>query len=326
MCTAISITAGDNYFGRNLDFEYDFGEKIIITPRNFPFNFRNGKTVKNHAAIIGTALSVNNYPLYFDATNENGLSMAGLNFPHFCQYFEKVENKDNVPSFELIPYVLCECKNVDEAKSLLINVNITDEAFDENNKPTPLHFIISDKEKTIVAEQTKDGMKVFDNTVCVLTNSPPFDMQMINLANYMSLSSQKPENKIAEKADLLQYSRGMGAIGLPGDMSSMSRFVRTSFLTSNYQLGETEEEKVNSFFHILYSVYHQKGCVRVDESFEITNYSSCCNTDKGIYYYTTYNNSTINAVAMHNENLDADNLIKYDFIRENKIFIQNDMK
>lgn len=326
MCTAISITAGDNYFGRNLDFEYDFGEKIIITPRNFPFYFRNGKKVKNHDAIIGTAVSVNNYPLYFDATNESGLSMAGLNFPHFCQYFEKTANKDNVASFELIPYVLCECKNTDEAKSLLVNVNITNEAFDENNKPTPLHFIISDKEKSIVAEQTKDGMKVFDNPVCVLTNSPPFDMQMINLANYMSLSSQKPENKLTEKADLLEYSRGMGAIGLPGDMSSMSRFVKTVFNCSNACFGKTEEEIVNHFLHILYSVYHLKGCVKLDESFEITNYSSCCNTDKGIYYYTTYNNNTINAVSMHNENLDTDKLIEYDFIRENKIFVQNNLK
>ena len=78
MCTAISYKTSDHYFGRNLDWEFSFGEKITITPRNFKLRFKNQPDVKNHYAIIGMALTENNYPLYFDATNEHGLSIAGL--------------------------------------------------------------------------------------------------------------------------------------------------------------------------------------------------------------------------------------------------------
>ena len=115
----------------------------------------------------------------------------------------------------------------------------------------------------------------------------------------------------------------MGAVGLPGDFSSMSRFVKTSFITLNSVFGDKEEDIVNHFFHILYSVFNQKGCVRVGADFEITNYTSCCNADKGIYYYTTYNNSTITAVSMHREDLNSNELIIYDMKKDAEIMFQN---
>ena len=89
MCTAISVTVKDNYFGRNLDFEHSFGEKVIITSRNFKFSFRNGKKIEKHYAIIGMGIERKGFPLYFDATNEAGLSAAGLNFPYSARYTEE---------------------------------------------------------------------------------------------------------------------------------------------------------------------------------------------------------------------------------------------
>ncbi|MBE7011474.1 MAG: choloylglycine hydrolase family protein [Ruminococcaceae bacterium] len=323
MCTAISITVKDNYFGRNLDFEHTFGEKITITPRNYKFIFRNGREIKSHYAIIGMALPMNGYPLYFDASNEMGLSMAGLNFPDNAHYNNDIVGKENIASFEFIPWILTSCQNIAEAEMLLKNINITGEKFDEGLSPTPLHWIIADKNKTITVEQTKDGLKIYDNPVGVLTNNPPFDIQLFNLSNYMSVSPNEPENKFSDKVELKAYSRGMGGIGLPGDLSSMSRFVRASFTKLNSVFGETENEIVSQFFRILYSVYQQKGCVKVGNDFEITNYSSCCNTDRGIYYYTTYYNSRINAVDMNRENLDLKDLIVYNLIDSQKITIQN---
>lgn len=311
MCTAISVTVKDNYFGRNLDYEHDFGEKITITPRNYEFKFRNNKVVKKHYAIIGMALPMDFYPLYFDASNEMGLSMAGLNFPQFACYNDETADKENVASFEFIPWILAQCKNVDEAKEMIKNVNITNWAFKNDLEPTPLHWLVADKNSAITVEQINEGMKIYENEVGVLTNSPSFDMQLFNLSNYMNVSSNEPENNFSDKINLKTYSRGMGAMGLPGDLSSMSRFVRACFVKLNSIYGETEKSIVNQFFHILYSVYQQKGCVKVGEGFEITNYTSCTNTDKGIYYYTTYNNSSINQVDMHRENLDSSELIVY---------------
>lgn len=323
MCTAISVTLKNHYFGRNLDYEHTFGEKITITPRSFGFEFTNGEKLKNHYAMIGVALPYRGYPLYFDAVNEKGLSMAGLRFAGYAEYKQKSKASNDVASFELIPWVLSKCKNAVEAKALLEKISITNEAFDDALPPTPLHWIVADRETSIVLEQTKDGLGVYDNPVGVLTNNPTFDIQMFNLRNYLSLSPYEPENNFSDKIELNVYSRGMGAIGLPGDLSSMSRFVKTSFTKLNSVYGDTEDEIVHHFFHILYSVYQQKGCVRVGDGFEITNYTSCCNADRGIYYYTTYSNSSIMAVDMHREDLSSSDLCVYDMQRNGSATIQN---
>ena len=123
---------------------------------------------------------------------------------------------------------------------------------------------------------------------------------------------------------LKTYSRGMGAMGLPGDASSMSRFVKAAFVKMNACSGESEAESVSQFFHILKSVEMQRGCVLLENGlYEITIYSSCCNTDRGIYYYTTYDNSRIHAVDMHRENLQGSELILYPLKKDQEIAYQN---
>ena len=86
MCTAAVYQTKDHYFGRNLDLEYSYQESITIAPRNYPFSFRKLPEMKTHYAIIGMAYVLEGYPLYYDATNEKGLSMAGLNFPGSAAY------------------------------------------------------------------------------------------------------------------------------------------------------------------------------------------------------------------------------------------------
>lgn len=146
----------------------------------------------------------------------------------------------------------------------------------------------------------KDGLKIYDNPTGVMTNNPPFDQQMFLLNNYRGLSPRQPENRFSEKLPLECYSRGMGALGLPGDLSSASCFARVAFTKMNSVSGDSEEESVGQFFHILGSVEQQRGCCEVAEGkYEITIYTSCCNATKGIYYYTTYTNRQITAVDMH---------------------------
>lgn len=322
MCTAVSVTRGNHFFGRNLDYEIKFGEKICITPRNFTFEFSNGEKLTSHYAIIGVAVS-KSMPLYFDAVNEKGLCMAGLNFPHNAHYFKPLQGKDNVASFEFIPWILSKCSSVESARKMLGNVNVTDTAFSAELSPSPMHWIIADKGNCIVVEQTKDGLRIFENPIGVLTNSPSFDIQIFNLNNYLNLSNEEPQNKFSDNIILAPYSRGMGAIGLPGDNSSMSRFVRAAFVKLNSKFTEDENDKVNQFFHILYSVNQQRGCVKVGDSNEITNYSVCTNADKGVYYFTTYNNFTVYSVSMHKENLDASTPVCYEIYKENKIISVN---
>lgn len=324
MCTAITYKTKDFYFGRTLDYENSYGDEVTITPRNYEFNFRHKQNIKNHYAIIGMAYVTENYPLYYEAVNEKGLGIAGLNFVGNAQYNKKIEGKDNITQFEFIPWILSQSTTVKEAQKLIEKINFLDEPFSPNLPLAQLHWIISDSIESITVEAVKDGIKIYENPVGVLTNNPTFDKQMFELNNYMNLSTKSPKNTFAKSLNLDKYSRGMGAIGLPGDLSSQSRFIRAAFVKMNSVSKEEEKESVSQFFHILNSVEQQRGCCELDDGiFEITIYASCCNASKGIYYYTTYDNHQITAIDMHKENLNSENLIRYPLIKDEQIKMQN---
>lgn len=324
MCTAATYQTKEYYFGRTLDYEFSYGEEVVITPRNFPLVYRFQDTVDNHYAMIGIAHVAEGCPLYYEAMNEKGLGMAGLNFVGNAVYRKEQPGRDNVATFEFIPWILGQCATVEEARGLLGRINLTDTPFDETLSPAKLHWMIADRNGAIVVESVQEGLRIYENPVGVLTNNPPFDRQLFQLNNYMRLSPKDPCNLFSDKLDLRTYSRGMGALGLPGDLSSQSRFVRASFVKMNSVSGDSEEESVSQFFHILGSVDQQRGCCEVaGGKFEYTIYTSCYNADRGILYYTTYDNHRITAVDMRLEHLDSDGLIRYPFVQGEQILLQN---
>ncbi len=319
MCTAITYKTKNFYFGRTLDLEYHYKESITVTPRRFPFSIGRD----SHYAIIGIAAVENNYPLYYDAVNEKGLCMAGLAFWQSAKYNRICPDRYNEASFELIPCILGNCSSVSEARNKLSQINITDIAFSPEFPPSPLHWMIADRKEAIVVESTAKGLNVYENPLGVLTNEPSFEYHMTNINNYINLSPNEPKNTFSENYGLHPYSRGMGAMGLPGDNSSASRFVRAAFTKLNSVSGESENESVCQFFHILGTVSQTRGCVRMGDKLERTVYTSCCNADKGIYYYTTYENSRIVGVDMHREDLDGAKLVSYPLKYESDIEIVN---
>ena len=324
MCTAATYKTKDFYFGRTLDYEFSYGDQITVTPRNYPFHFRHVEDQKNHYAIIGMAHVAEDYPLYYDAINEKGVGMAGLNFVGNAFYADIQPGRDNIAQFELIPWILSQCSSVAEARELFSRTNIVNTPFSEQLPLAQLHWIVSDEKESITIESMADGLHIYENPVGVLTNNPPFPQQMFQLNNYMHLSPKQPVNTFGGALSLNAYSRGMGGLGLPGDLSSASRFVRVAFTKVNSFSGESEVESVSQFFHILGSVDQQRGCCEVaDGKYEITLYTSCCNATKGIYYYNTYENHQISAVDMHRENLDSENLICYPVILGEQIHFQN---
>ena len=324
MCTAATYQTKDFYFGRTLDYDFSYGDEVTITPRNFGFNFRREGWMHNHYALIGTAHVEDNYPLYYDAINEKGLGMAGLNFVGNAYYPEEQKDKLNVSSFEFIPWILGQCATVAEAKEQLKNINLVNIPFSEKLPLAQLHWIIAGHGQAITVESTESGLHVYDNLTGVLTNNPPFEEQMFSLNNYMNLSTREPENHFCSKLPLQTYSRGMGALGLPGDLSSQSRFIRAAFVKMNSVSGSSEEESVSQFFHILGSVDQPRGCCRLkDGKYEVTLYTSCCNADKGIYYYTTYENHQISAINMYHEQLNTTDLIRYPLLRKEQFRMQN---
>lgn len=324
MCTAITYKTKDHYFGRNLDYELSYGETVMVTPRNAPLPFRNVPDMKTHYAMIGMGNFTDGYPLYYDATNEKGLSVAGLLFAGNAAYMPEVPEKDNIAPYEFVAWILGQCADIAEAKEKLKTINMADIRFNENLPLSPMHWMFADRESTIVVEPLKEGVKVYDNPVGVLANDPTFDFQLFNLNQYMGLSCEKPENTFAQNLKMNCYSRGMGSFGLPGDLTSISRFVRAAFTSCNSISGDTESESISQFFHILNSVAFPRGCVHMgDGKDEITIYSSCCNIDKGIYYYTTYENNQISAVNMNRENLRGNRVLLYPVIKGQQVRWQN---
>lgn len=322
MCTSGSFTAdGEHYFGRNLDLEVTLGQQVVVTPRNYPFRFRYGEEAGSHYAMIGMAVVQNDYPLYFDAVNERGLGVAGLNFTGEAVYNKSAEGKRNVASYELIPWILSSCDTVKSARSLLKDANITDDDFAPGLKATRLHWMVADKDESIVVEQDATGMHVYGDPVGVMTNRPGFPFQMANLAMHMGSSAEQGENRIAPGVNLDAYSRGMGGYGIPGDLSSSSRFVKAAFTRMNSKAGP---DGMTQFFHILGSVEQQNGCCDLGGGkCEYTVYSSCCDTGRGIYYYRTYGNSRVRGVDMNRCDLDGGKLSVFPVDDRQDVLMQN---
>ena len=319
MCTAISIKMREHYFGRNLDLEYSLNECVVVTPRHFPLKFSRSEDICEHLAFIGTAIVEEGTPLHFDGTNEKGLSIAGLRFAEACYKKEEL-GKDNIASFEFIPWILCQCESINEARRLLRHTNITDFSFSKKYQASPLHWIISDSKGSLTVEATENKINIYENPAGILTNSPEFPWHMFNLNNYMHLTENPPKNRLFKELELKPYSRGMGAMGLPGDLSSASRFVRAAFTKEKILKKSSETKSVGQFFHVLDSVCQQKGAVKLpDGKYEYTVYSSCCNTDSGVYYYKTYYDSSIRAIDMFRENLDSAVLCVYPMRDESDI-------
>ena len=308
MCTAISYRRNTSYFGRNLDLDREYGERVVITPKNYEIKLRCENYIKSHYAMIGMACVIDDFPLYFEATNEKGLSIAGLNFPENAVYYNLKKGKANVTPFEFIPWILSKCSCIDEAKKLIEKTNLVNIDFSKDLPLSPLHWMISDNNCSIVAEPLADGLKIYDNPFEVLTNNPTFEFHKINASNYMGLSIGNATSQFKGDIPMRNYSLGMGALGLPGDFSSASRFIRALFVKENSVSDNNEKSNVNQFFHILNSVSMPKGCVLAENRFEYTRYSSCCNIEKGIYYYTTYDNFEIKEINMYDFDLKCSRL------------------
>lgn len=324
MCTAITYQTKQLYFGRTLDYECSYGEQVTVTPRNYPFDFRHAGPVHTHYAMIGMAHVADGYPLYYDAVNEKGLCMAGLNFVGNAVYAQPKPDRTNIAQFEFIPWLLGRCASVAQVRTELSKLNLTGTPFSAALPAAQLHWLIADQKEAVTIESAADGLHVYENPVGVLTNNPPFEQQLFNLNNYMQLSPKQPENRFSESLPLHCYSRGMGALGLPGDLSSMSRFVRAAFTKLNAVSDGTEQGSVSQFFHILGAVEQQRGCCEVAEGqYERTIYTSCCNADMGVYYYSTYDNRCLTAVDLHREDLDGSTLATYPLVTEQQILWQN---
>ena len=302
MCTSISF-CDRGLYGRNLDLEYHFGEQVVITPRAYPFTFHHSEPLASHHALIGMASVAQNTPLYAEAANEAGLYMAGLYFPGNAHYFEEPDpGYLNLAPYELIPAVLGRCATAAEARALLETVRLAAIPFAPGYPLAALHWQVAGPDGSFIAEPMEDGLHFYDDVAGVLTNNPPYPYQVMNLNHYRSLSPRTPENTFAPALDLKVYGQGFGGLGLPGDVSPMSRFVRVAFCKQHAVFSEERDGQVTQFFHLLDAVSMVRGTVITPEGrCDETTYSCCYDARERVYYYKTYDSGCLHGVRLTEE-------------------------
>lgn len=314
MCSGVRFgdDKGNMYFGRNLDWNVGFGQKVLITPRNYKHNSAFLGERSSKYAIIGMGIAVEGTPLYFDCGNEAGLAVAGLNFPGYAQYEDvPVQGKDNVAAYEFPLWVAMSFDSVDEVKDALENTAIVARPFNDKYPVSMLHWIIGDKDKSIVVEYTKNGMEVFDDDCDVLTNQPGFGWHRENLRNYMNLDSAMPESVKWHDSKMSPFGSGSMMRGIPGDYYSTSRFVRAAYHNTHYPTQSTEEGNVSRLFHTLASVAMIDGAAQMsDGSFEKTVYTGGFSSATNTYYYNTYEDFGVRSVKLGDYGIDGEKVIE----------------
>ena len=288
MCTAINLTDTAHIFGRTLDLERSYGECVAIAPRDFKFNFLHLPPIASHSALFGIAHVAEGVPLYYDAANEDGLCAAALNFKGRAHYIKPKSAARCLASFEVIPWMLTHARSVEEARRFLSGITLTDESFSGALSATPLHWIFADKSGSVVAEQTEEGMKIHDNPIGVLSNSPDFRAQTENLEHYAHIF-------YATKRIKGLHCRGLDGFGIPGDFSSPSRFVRAAYVKMRAVGGGA----VSRFFHISDSISQVRGATVSDLGEPVkTLYTSAIDTARRRIFFTTYENRRIRCVSL----------------------------
>ena len=310
MCTAISTRGRHHLFGRTLDLERSYGEGLVVTPRKAPLTFRHEERMESHLALMGVGMVRDGFPLYFDAVNEAGLGMAALNFSGSGVYHKAQRGKGNPASFELIPFLLARYRTVEEVLTYLRSANVTDEAFTPELLATPLHWLLADKERAVTVESVAEGLRLYDNPFGVLTNDPPFPYHAWRVRDCMQVGSVSPENRLCPAIELEPYSRGMGGMGLPGDYSSSSRFVRAVFAGFHTDPAEDEQGEISRLFHMMDTVATPAGCVRTREGQSVrTVYTACADTDTLTYSLTTYTCRRLRALRLYDTPFEGERFV-----------------
>ncbi len=316
MCTTIAYRDNGLYFGRNMDLDSSFGERVIIAPRNFILHQSGGGSLHEHYAFIGMAAVEGGYPLMADGMNEHGLCAAALRFAQYAVY---PDISGGISPYELVAAVLAECRNVEQAKQLISSRGLSSKPYSERLPLAPLHWHIADNSAAIVVESTSDGLKIHDDAVGVLTNSPPYEYHINNLKRSMNISPIYPKERIWGAARLRPTGNGFGGIGLAGDHTSESRYVRAAF-----HLQFSEGGGAGQCFHLLDTVAVSQGSVITeDNTYQLTRYSSCMAAGEGIYYYSTYSDRRINGVRLNEKNKQGSMLTEYPLSYQQDVYYHN---
>ncbi|OTY68018.1 choloylglycine hydrolase [Bacillus thuringiensis serovar vazensis] len=328
MCTSLTLETknGQHLFARTMDFTLDMNQEVIIIPRHYQWNNITGEIINTKHATVGMGINHQGRIIMADGVNEAGMTCATLYFPGFATYSQSIDdNTTNLAPFDFVTWSLTQFNSVKELKKSVDSITFLDIPLPDLGLTPPLHWILADKwGDCIVLEPTSEGLKLYDNPLGVMTNSPEFNWHLQNLRQYIGLKSEPFAPTEWSNLPLSAFGQGSGSMGLPGDFTPPSRFVRAAYGKQNIQGIDSEEEGVSALFHILSNCEVPKGGVITEEgALDNTIYTSVMCMESGTYYYHTYDCRQIIAVHLFHENLDTDEIKAYPFQRKQKIFYEN---
>jgi choloylglycine hydrolase len=324
MCTNFRIIAEDAsvVIGRTMEFGIDPGSQLTIFPRNFSFqgigvDNTPGFTWKGMYGFVG--MNILGMPLVSDGMNEKGLYVGDLYLPGFTTYqtVPSDEQAKAISPLDVAGYLLSQCETVEMAKEAIQKIYVWPQYIEQIKGVPPLHFILHDANGQSAVFEYVDGvLQIHDNPLGVATNAPTFDWHLINLRNYVNLSATTvPELKL-DNGKLQQLGQGSGMLGLPGDATPPSRFVRATAFTQSAIKPKDSKEAVNVAFHIANNFDIPKGFSRANENgtvmYDFTFWTTLADLTGKNYYYRGYDNIKIYRVSLDTIDFSVQDIKKLD--------------
>lgn len=308
-CTGIRLTSKDGsaIYARTSEFGLDLDSDVIVVPRNFRFtgstsSGRPGIQWNSKFAVVGT--NGGKETIIVDGVNEKGLAGGSFYFPGFAEFqnITKESEGESLAPFELLTWILTNFENADEVKKALPTIKVGNVKNKSMGIVPPIHLIIHDKNGSIVIEYTKSGLSIYDNPLGIITNSPTFDWHLTNLRNYINLSTFNIPSMELGGIKFQQLGQGTGMLGLPGDFTPPSRFIRATFFSKASIPLNSAQETILQAFHILNNFDIPKGMVREkggnQKEFERTQWTSAIDLKNRRFYFRTFENSDVRMVDL----------------------------
>lgn len=340
-CSSISWSTEDknHLWGRNFDFNrIAEGSKITYVPKGKEYyccgtslenNVVEETKVESKYSAVGTgSLLIKTTPVLYEGVNEKGLMGGQLYFRGFAHYpSEKSPDTMALQPPFVVTYLLTQCASIEEVVDTIKNKVTIISIPMLGNVPT-IHWSFTDRTgENIIIEYDKKGMNIYRNSMGVMTNSPDYSWHRTNLLNYFNIRNIDYDSLEINGDKLEQCFSGNGAMGLPGDCSSPSRFIRLSFLKKYGVKGKNEEEGVTNAIHLFNNVAFPLGLVEVSEKGDITKYDSgvvpydytvytsimCSESLK--FYWVSYENQRVQCVDL-NHLLTNDEYVQFDIDRK----------
>lgn len=315
-CTGMQLTAKDGSIvhGRTLEFGTQIVVSAAVIPRGYAFTGTTplGKGLQYKAKYGAVGAMMFNEPALADGINEKGLSVGTFYFPGFAGYSQITpENQAKALAPTEFPnWIITQFSTVDEVKEALATVVIVPTKLKNwGDIAPPFHYIVYDRSGKCVVIEPQDGkLLAYDNSFGVITNSPPFHWHMTNLRNFINLRTANAPPLFVRGVELAPLGQGSGMMGLPGDFTPPSRFVRAAVFSYTAIASNTAPEAVLQMFHLLNQFDIPVGIAReVVQGVTHSDYTmaTCVRDPQALkYYLRTYQDQTIRVVDLNAFNLD----------------------